>query len=240
MGAQLFSSARAVRTTDIGVAVWIAVWVVVGVFVWHDIGAQAGLATDVIKVGGAVRQTGDALGVVGGLPLVGGQIGSFADRIKTMGAEVETSGQDSRDATRRAAVVAGLAAGILPAAMVLLLYLPVRLRWRRDVAAVAAALPGAAGDPALDVYLARRALAVAAVGRAALGHARPVRARSSAATAAPWPTRSSRGWACAGRRSAAGPPRHPSRGSYFTVSRLLPSGFCAALPLRSRASTVKR
>jgi hypothetical protein len=159
VGAQLFSSARAVRTTDIGVAVWIAVWVVVGVFVWRDIGAQAGLATDVIKVGGAVRQTGDALGVVGGLPLVGGQIGSFADRIKTMGAEVETSGQDSRDATRRAAVVAGLAAGILPAAMVLLLYLPVRLRWRRDVAAVAAALPGAGGDPALDIYLARRALA---------------------------------------------------------------------------------
>ena len=87
--------------TDIGVAVWIAVWVVVGVLVWHDIGAQAGLATDVIKVGGAVRQTGDALGVVGGLPLVGGQIGSFADRIKTMGAEVQSSGQDSRTATRR-------------------------------------------------------------------------------------------------------------------------------------------
>jgi hypothetical protein len=159
VGAQLFSSARAARLTDIGVAVWIAVWVVVGVFVWQDIGAQAGLATDVIKVGGAVRQTGDALGVVGGLPLVGGQIGSFADRIKTMGAEVETSGQDSRDATRRSAVVAGLAAGVLPAALVLLLYLPVRLRWRRDVTAVEAALDRAAGDPALDAYLARRALA---------------------------------------------------------------------------------
>ena len=56
-------------------------------------------------------------------------------------------------------MVAGLAVGLLPAAIVLLLYLPVRLRWRRDVAAVAAALPGAAGDPALDVYLARRAVA---------------------------------------------------------------------------------
>jgi hypothetical protein len=132
---------------------------VVGVLVWHDIGAQAGLATDVIKVGAAVRQTGDALGVVGGLPLVGGQIGSFADRIKAVGAEVESSGQDSRDAAERSAAVAGLAVGLLPAAMVLLLYLPVRLRWRRDVAAVAAALPGAAGDPALDAYLARRALA---------------------------------------------------------------------------------
>jgi hypothetical protein len=159
VGAQFFSSARAARMTDVGIAVWIAVWVVVGVLVWHDIGAQAGLVTDVIKVGGAVRQTGDALGVVGGLPLVGGQIGNFADRIKTMGAEVQSSGRDSRAATHRAAAVAGLAVGVLPAAMVLLLYLPVRLRWRRDVAAVAAALPGAVGDPTLDVYLARRALA---------------------------------------------------------------------------------
>ena len=156
---QLFSSAKTVRLTDVGVAVWIVAWVVVGVVVWHDISAQAGLATDVIKVGGAVRQTGQALGVVGGLPLVGGQIGSFADRIQKMGAEVEASGRSSRDAARRSAVVAGLAAALLPAAMVLLLYLPVRLRWRRDVAAVLAALPGAAGDAALDVYLARRALA---------------------------------------------------------------------------------
>ena len=75
-----------------------------------------------------------------------------------MGAEVEASGRSSHEATRRSAVVAGLAAGVLPAAMLLVLYLPVRLRWRRDVAAVAAALPGAAGDPALDTYLARRAL----------------------------------------------------------------------------------
>jgi hypothetical protein len=155
---RLFSSARTVRLTDVGVAVWIAAWVVVGAFVWHDIGAQAGLATDVVKVGGAVRQTGEALGVVGGLPLVGGQIGSFADRIRSMGAEVEASGRSSRDATRRSAAVAGLAVAVLPGALVLLLYLPARLRWRRDVAAVVAALPGAAGDPALEQYLARRAV----------------------------------------------------------------------------------
>ena len=126
--------------------------------IWHDIGAQAQLGANVIKVGTAVKDTGKALGVVGGLPLVGGQIGSFADRIETMGAEVETSGQDSRNGIRRAAVVAGLGVGILPAALVLLLYLPARLRWRRYVGAIAAALPGAAGDPAFDQYLARRAI----------------------------------------------------------------------------------
>ena len=40
---------------------------------------------------------------------------------------------------------------------ILFLYLPVRVRWRRYVGAIAGALPGAAGDPAFEQYLARRA-----------------------------------------------------------------------------------
>ena len=159
MGSQLFSGARAVRRLDIILGVWIAVWVILGVVVWHDIGAQAQLATDVIKVGTAVKDTGKALGVVGGLPLVGGQIGEFAERIEGVGAEVEGSGISSRDAVRRSAAAAGLGIGVLPAALVLALYLPARLRWRRDVQAIATALPKSAGDPAFEEYLARRAVA---------------------------------------------------------------------------------
>ncbi len=150
-------SARSVRWLDVGVAAWIVAWAILGVLIWSDISAQAQLSDNVIKVGTAVRDTGRALGVVGGLPLVGEQIGEFAGRIEAMGAEVETSGQDSRGGIQRAAVIAGLAVGILPAAMVVLLYLPARLRWRRYVGAVAAALPGSAGDPAFEQYLARRA-----------------------------------------------------------------------------------
>ena len=151
-------SARSVRWLDAGVALWVVVWVVLGVLIWSDISAQAELSTDVIKVGAAVRSTGEALGVVGGLPLVGGGIGEFADRIETMGAEVEASGQESRGGIERTAVIAGLGAGILPAALVLLLYLPARIRWKRYAGAIAAALPGAANDPALEQYLARRAV----------------------------------------------------------------------------------
>jgi hypothetical protein len=151
-------SARSVRWLDLGVAVWVVVWAVLGVLLWSDLGAQAQLSDDVIKVGAAVRSTGEALGVVGGLPLVGGRIGEFADRIQTMGAEVEASGQGSRSGIQRAAVIAGLGVGVLPAALVLLLYLPARVRWKRYTGAIAAALPGAANDPAFDQYLARRAV----------------------------------------------------------------------------------
>lgn len=151
-------TARSVRWLDAGVVLWIVVWIVLGVLVWHDIGAQAQLTTNVIKVGTAVKDTGKALGVVGGLPLVGGQIGDFADRIEAMGAEVESGGKESQNGIRRVSVIAGLAVGILPAALVLLLYLPARLRWSRYVKAIGRALMGAANDPAFDEYLARRAV----------------------------------------------------------------------------------
>ena len=151
-------SARSVRWLDAGVVVWIVVWIVLAVLIWHDIGAQAQLSADVIKVGTAVKDTGQALGVVGGLPLVGDRIGDFAQRIETMGAEVEAGGQESRSGIRRSAVVAGLGVGILPAALVLLLYVPARLRWRRDVGAIAAALPASADDPAFEQYLAGRVI----------------------------------------------------------------------------------
>jgi hypothetical protein len=151
-------SARSVRWLDAGVALWVVLWVVLGVLIWNDITAQAQLSTDVMKVGAAVRSTGEALGVVGGLPLVGARIGDFAERIEAMGAEVETSGRESRGGIERTAAIAGLGVGVLPAALVLLLYLPARIRWKRYAGAIAAALPAAANDPAFDQYLARRAV----------------------------------------------------------------------------------
>ena len=150
-------SAHAVRWIDIGVIVWVVVWVALGVLMWHDVRAQTQLSGDVIKVGAAVKDTGQALGVVGGLPLVGGSIGDFAARIEKMGAEVAADGRDSQGGVERIAVIAGLGVGVLPAAMILFLYMPVRVRWRRYVGAVADALPGSSGDPAFEQYLARRA-----------------------------------------------------------------------------------
>ena len=157
-GDTLLLSARAVRWLDIGVVVWVVVWAALGVLMWHDIDGQTQLAGDVIKVGAAVQNTGQALGVVGGLPLVGGSIGDFAARIESLGREVTVSGRTSQDGIRRAALIAGLAVGVLPAALALFLYLPMRIRWRRHVKAVADALPQAAGDPAFEHYLARRAV----------------------------------------------------------------------------------
>ena len=151
-------SARSMYWLDAGVVVWVIVWAVLGVLVWQDITAQTSLPGDIIKVGSAVRDTGEALGVVGGLPLVGGSIGEFAGKIEKLGAEVVTSGETSRESIRRVAVIAGIAVGVLPAALALFMYLPVRLRWRRSRRSVAGALATYSGDPAFEQYLARRAI----------------------------------------------------------------------------------
>ena len=151
-------SARSMLWLDAGVVVWVIVWAALGVLVWQDITAQTSLPADLIKVGSAVRDTGQALGVVGGLPLVGGSIGEFAGKIETLGAEVVSSGEASRESIRQVAVIAGVAVGVLPAAMALFLYLPVRLRWSRAKQSVARALAEYSGDPAFEQYLARRAI----------------------------------------------------------------------------------
>ena len=151
-------TARTVRALDVGLAVWLVVWLVLGVVVWRDIGTQARLSQSVVQVGGAVKQTGDALALVGAVPLVGGGIRDLASRVQHDGADVQARGRQSEQAIHRVAVIAGLAVAVLPAAMVLLLYLPSRLLWRRDRRAVEAALRDR-DEAALDQYLARRAIA---------------------------------------------------------------------------------
>ena len=152
-------NARTMRVLDIGVVVWIVVWAALGVVIWHDIGAQAALSDSVVRVGGAVKQTGDALSALGAVPLVGGGIRDLAERVQKAGADVLTTGQESRDAISRTAVIAGFGVGILPAALVLLIYLPLRLAWRRDVTSLGAALATGHDDPAFEHYLAWRGVA---------------------------------------------------------------------------------
>ncbi len=151
-------TARSVRWLDAGVIAWVVLWIVLGVVAWHDIGVQAKLGTSVQRVGGAVRQTGDALAALGSIPLVGASVRDLAGRVQSAGTDVQTTGRESVDAIHRTAVLAGLAVAVLPAALVLLLYVPLRVVWRRDVRSLAAALAAGAEGPAFEQYLARRAV----------------------------------------------------------------------------------
>lgn len=151
-------NARTIRMLDVAVVVWLVVWAVLGVVIWRDIDTQAQLSDSVVRVGGAVKQTGDALAALGAVPIVGGSVQDLAQRVQQAGSDVFTSGQESRDSIHRTAIIAGIAAAVLPAALVLLLYLPMRLAWRRDVKSLGASLAADSHDPAFEQYLARRAI----------------------------------------------------------------------------------
>ena len=70
--------ARTVRWLDVAVLVWIAIWIALGALIWYDVRAQTALSENVIKMGVAVEDTGEALALVGRLPLVGGGISGVA------------------------------------------------------------------------------------------------------------------------------------------------------------------
>jgi len=163
MGGHGFFSARTMRVLDVLLIVYVVLWVVLGILIASDIRRQADLSDHVTRIGQALTEIGGGLDVLGGLPLVGGDIGEVAKGVTGAGESVTRSGQVSRDSLERMGVLVGIAFAAVPLLLVLPIYLPLRLSWWREVRAVRAAL--AAGDPDLDALLARRALAVMPYGR---------------------------------------------------------------------------
>jgi hypothetical protein len=152
-----FFSARTMRLLDVLLVAYIVVWVVIGILIGVDIRAQAELSDQVTRVGGALTDIGESLDIVAGVPIVGSGIGELAGRVLDAGESVQQSGRDSRAALEQMGVLVGLAFIAVPLMLVLPVYVPLRLAWRREVRAVAGALAGARPD--LDLLLARRALA---------------------------------------------------------------------------------
>lgn len=151
-----FFSARTVRLLDALLVAYVVVWAALGVLIGVDIRRQAELSDQVTRVGTALTDIGESLDILSAVPLVGGNIGGLAQRVLDAGESVTASGRESRASLERMGVVVGLAFGVVPLMLVLPVYLPSRLAWRREVRAVAGAL---AGDrPDLDLLLARRAL----------------------------------------------------------------------------------
>lgn len=152
-----FFSARTMRLLDILLVVYIIVWALLGVLIAVDIRRQADLSDHVTRIGEALTDIGESLDVLGGLPLVGGNIGEVTDRVLEAGESVQQSGRESRESLERMGVLVGIAFAAVPLMLVLPVYLPLRLAWRREVRAVDRAL--VVGGPDLDRVLAHRSLA---------------------------------------------------------------------------------
>lgn len=149
---------RLVRLLDIAVLVWIAGWLGLAVLVAREVRDLRDLSDTVVVAGVAVEDTGDLVDSLGGVPLVGGQVGQVADRVREAGRTAQVSGRESRSSIDDLSVLLALAIGLVPTLPLLALYAPLRIAWSREASAVRRAVDSDASDPVLLEILARRAL----------------------------------------------------------------------------------
>lgn len=154
-----FLSARAMRFLNVALAIWAAFWIGIAAYTAYEVHALRSLSQTVVKAGTATESTGHALAAIGHLPFVGGQISSLAAQAAAAGASARARGSETAATVDRLAVLLGIAIALIPTVPLLALYLPLALSWRRDRNAVRRAVAQWDGEPELEAFLARRALA---------------------------------------------------------------------------------
>jgi hypothetical protein len=152
-------SARTVRVLDVAVAVWAAFWVAMGVLVAVEVGHLGDLADTVARTADSLRNTVQALAALSHVPLVGASLGAVAGRVSASAAAAHAQAAAAHTTIDHLSLLVGVALAAGQATLALILYAPLRLPWRRDVAEVRRALASDPDDPVLGLYLARRALA---------------------------------------------------------------------------------
>lgn len=154
-----FLSARAMRWLNVGVVIWAVFWIGLGTYTGYEVNALRTLSNTVVKAGQATVSTGNALGAIGHIPFVGGRVSSLAAQAVAAGRSAQSSGASSRTTIDQLAILLGIAIGLIPTVPLLSLYVPFLLSWRRDRESVRRAVAQWDGEPALEEFLARRALA---------------------------------------------------------------------------------
>lgn len=154
-----FLSARAMRRLNVALAIWAALWIRIAAYTAHEVASLRTLSHTVVKAGTATESTGHALTAIGHLPFVGGRISQLAAQTVAAGASARTSGAATATTIDHLAVLLGIAIALIPTVPLLALYLPLLVGWRRDRKEVRRAVARWDGEPDLEAYLARRALA---------------------------------------------------------------------------------
>jgi hypothetical protein len=151
-------TAHKIRTLDVTIAVWIVVWVLLGFFVGRAIWDVGRIADPVIRNAASLSQTAAGFDRLRSVPLIGGALGGAVGGVTASADKARAEAQAVKDRIRSVAVVVGALLALGPILLALLFYLPLRLPWRRDVAAIRDALARDPSDPVLQRYLAERAM----------------------------------------------------------------------------------
>lgn len=140
---------------DAAIAGWLIAWIVMGVQVGREVRSLGDLSDTAVLAGRAIEQTADVLDQIGRIPIVGTPVGDLADSIRQTGRSARQNGAASRDDVNDLSVLLGLSIALIPTIPLAAVWIPLRLRWRREREAVKRAL--ATASPDLERLLAERA-----------------------------------------------------------------------------------
>jgi len=146
-----------IGVVDLLVVVWVVAWLLLGLRVRAEVEGLTELSTTISRAGGAVEETGRALGDLN-IPFVGDRIDRTAGEVTAVGRETRISGRTARDSIADLSTLLGLSVALIPSSAILLVYLPVRIARIRERRALRRLLARFGDDAALERLMAHRAL----------------------------------------------------------------------------------
>ncbi|WP_409329714.1 hypothetical protein [Trujillonella humicola] len=150
---------------DAGMLAWAVLWVLVARAVHGAVLALAGPGEAVESLGTSVADSmGSAAEAAGDVPVVGDELAAPFGALGSAGASVSGAGRSAQDAVGTLAFWLAVVLVVLPVGWLLLRWLPSRLAWAREAAAVSRLLAAPDADLA---FLAARAVATAPLPRLA-------------------------------------------------------------------------
>ncbi len=151
-------SDRQGRVLKAVLAVWAVAWMATGAAAGVQIWQLAGLSSAAVESGEALDSAGAALQLLGRLPVVGPRSQRLGGEVRAAAERIQESAATSQAHIRRLSVLVGLSIAFIPLAPVLAVYVPVRMARAREARSVRRRLGDAADDPALEQFLAHRAV----------------------------------------------------------------------------------
>ncbi|WP_436522639.1 hypothetical protein [Actinoplanes sp. HUAS TT8] len=150
--------------TDILVVLWVYLWIRVALWV-HDVVEKLAVPGQKLETagGGIADNLADAGGKVGRVPLVGDQLVKPFNGAADAARSIAEAGHQQQELVDKLALILPLMAIAVPLALVLFLWLPLRLRWIRRASTALAVRD----EPAGRDLLALRALASRPLGELA-------------------------------------------------------------------------
>jgi hypothetical protein len=124
-------SGRAAAIAVLAFTMWAAVWVFIGLRTAQEVHGLAELSDTMVDVGDAVRSSGETIGSLGALPLVGDRLTEPSQRIVRAGESAISSGRASRESVHDLSVLLGVSIAIIPIVpLAVLLFVMLRPRAR--------------------------------------------------------------------------------------------------------------